>query len=172
VRSDAELVKSSLDGEKAAFEVLVRRYERAVRATALAVLGNREMESDAAQEAFIKAYEKLPFLRRKEAFGPWLLKITQRCALNILSRRQKEKPLEKALDCAVENNDGELDEDKRQLLAAVMNLPKSEQQVVMLRYFGGHKVREVSEILGRNVGTVTKQLSRAHHRLRKLLKDF
>lgn len=172
MRSDAELVKSCLKGEKGAFEMLVRRYERVVRASAMTVLSNRDRALDAAQEAFLKAYEKLPFLRKKEAFGPWLLKITRRCALNIVKRNKNLKPLETAYDCTVERQNGELDEEKLQLLAAVMNLPKSEQQVVMLRYFGGHKVQEVSDILGRNIGTVTKQLSRAHHRLHRILKDF
>jgi RNA polymerase sigma-70 factor (ECF subfamily) len=171
VRADVELVNSCLNGEKAAFEVLVRRYERSVKASAMAVMGNRGMELDAAQEAFIKAYKKLPLLRKKEVFGPWLLKITRRCAMDIASQRTKQKPFDTALDYPAESKDSELDEEKQQLLAAVMKLPKSEQQVVMLKYFSSHSVKEVAEILGRSVGTVTKQLSRAHRRLRKLLRE-
>ncbi|MHC4184765.1 MAG: RNA polymerase sigma factor [Planctomycetota bacterium] len=53
----------------------------------------------------------------------------------------------------------------------MLKLPESEKQVVMLRYFSGQSVREVAEMLGRSVGTVTKQLSRAHKRLRNTLKE-
>ena len=64
---------------------------------------------------------------------------------------------------------GLLDEEKERLLAAVVRLRESEKQAVMLRYFDGYSVKEVAEITGRSVGTVTKQLSRAHRRLRVLL---
>jgi RNA polymerase sigma factor (sigma-70 family) len=50
-----------------------------------------------------------------------------------------------------------------------MKLPANEQQVVMLRYFSANSVKDVAEISGRSVGTVTKQLSRAHKRLRIML---
>ena len=58
------------------------------------------------------------------------------------------------------------------LLGAVAGLPESEKQVVMLRYFAGHTVKEAAEIVGRSVGTVTKQLSRARKRLRAMLKEI
>jgi RNA polymerase sigma-70 factor (ECF subfamily) len=56
-------------------------------------------------------------------------------------------------------------------LAAVVALPEAESQVVMLHYFDGHPVAAVAAILGRPVGTVTKQLSRAYARLRGMLED-
>ena len=79
-------------------------------------------------------------------------------------------PHESTVAAAIENPDGQLDVDKQRLLAAVAGLPKAEKQVVMLRYFAGNSVRDVADIVGRNVGTVTKQLSRAHKHLRNILK--
>jgi len=169
VRTDAELVDAVLDGEKQAFAALVKRYERPVRSVAMDVLGHRANAQDVAQEAFVKAYENLPALRKTDAFGPWLMKITRRCALDFVRRKPEEMPLETAVATTIENPDGQLDEDKQRLLAAVVKLPEGERQVVMLRYFSGHSVREVAEIAGRSVGTVTKQLSRAHKRLRNIL---
>jgi RNA polymerase sigma factor (sigma-70 family) len=77
--------------------------------------------------------------------------------------------LEVNVDATIDNPNGPFDEDKQRLLAAVLQLQKSEQQVVMLRYFDGHSVKDVAEIVGRSVGTVTKQLSRAYKSLRRLL---
>ena len=169
MRTDAELVNAVLDGEKQAFAVLVKRYERVVRAVALDILGDYHSATDASQDAFVKAYEQLAGLRKPEAFGPWLTKITRRCALDSVRRKPKETRLETRAATAIENPDGQLDEDKQRLLAAIVKLPKSENQVVMLRYFSSHSVREVAEIVGRSVGTVTKQLSRAQKRLRNIL---
>ena len=167
--TDAELVDAVLDGQKQAFAVLVKRYERPVRAVAMNVLGHRANTQDVAQDAFVKAYENLPALRKTDAFGPWLMKITRRCALDFVRRKPEEMPLETAVATTIENPDGRLDEDKQRLLAAVVKLPEGEKQVVMLRYFSGHSVREVAETVGRSLGTVTKQLSRAHKRLRNTL---
>lgn len=170
MQSDAELVNAVLDGQKQGFAVLVRRYARPVRAAALSVTGDYHLAADVSQEAFVKAYEKLAGLRKAEAFGPWLLKITRRCALDCAGRKPKELPLEVAV-AAIESPNGEFDERKQALLGAVLELPKAEKQVVMLRYFAGHSVKDVGRIVGRSVGTITKQLSRAHRRLRKIMKE-
>lgn len=168
MQSDAQLVKACLNGDKEVFVVLVKRYERPARAVALNVLGDYHKTQDAVQDAFLRAYEKLPTLSKYSAFGPWLMKITHRCALDIC-QRYKGTPMETAIVQARENPDGRLDERKHRLLAAVLRLPKAEKQVVMLRYFCGHSVKDVAEISERSVGTVTKQLSRAHKRLRNIL---
>ena len=169
MQSDAELVNAVLNGDKQAFGVLAERYERPVRAVALDVLGDYHSATDVSQDAFVKAYEELAGLRKLEAFGPWLMKITRRCALDSVRRKPKETPLETKTAAVIQSRDGQLDKDKQRLLAAVVKLPKAEKQVIMLRYFSGHSVKDVAEIVGRSVGTVTKQLSRAHKRLRKIL---
>ena len=171
MQTDADVVRAVLNGEKQAFAVLVKRYERSVRAVAMNVLRDHESVQDIAQQAFIKAYENLAGLRRPQAFGPWLMKITHRCALSRAGQRLSETALDLEGAPSVQGTDGRLDEEKRVLLAAVLTLPESEKQVVMLRYFSGQSVREVAEMLGRSVGTVTKQLSRAHKRLRNILKE-
>ena len=172
MQSDAELVRAVKDGQPEAFAALVRRYERAARAVALDVLHDHHSARDATQDAFVRAYENLGRLRKAGAFGPWLMKITRRCALNIVERMPRKKAFDAAVACPVGSANGPLDEEKRVLLAAVSKLPESEKQVVMLRYFCGQSVRDVAEMLGRSVGTVTKQLSRAHKRLRNILERW
>lgn len=169
MRTDGELVKAVLEGDKQAFAVLVGRYERSVRAVALDVLRDRHLAKDVTQDAFVKAYMRLAGLRRPGAFGAWLMKIARRAALDSARRKPRETGLEPDIAEAMESRDGQLDDDKKELLAAVLKLPKAERQVVMLRYFGGNSVKEVAAIVNRGVGTVTKQLSRAHVRLRNLL---
>ena len=171
MRTDAELVKSCLNGQKQAFAELVNRYQRSARAVALNILGDCHSADDAAQDALVKAYQNLARLRKADAFGPWLMKITRRCALDQLRRRPEESSMEITTAEALQNPDGQLDGDNQQLLAAVIKLPKAERQVIMLRYFAGNSVKDVAEIVSRSVGTVTKQLSRAHKRLRKMLRE-
>ncbi len=169
MRTDAELVNAVLDSEKQAFAVLVKRYERPVRAVALDVLGDYHSAADVSQEAFVKAYDQMAGLRKPEAFGPWLMKITRRCALDSARRKAKETQMKTKIATSTESPNGRLDEGMQRILAAVLRLPKAEKQVVMLRYFGENSVKDVAEIVGRNIGTVTKQLSRAHKNLRKII---
>ncbi len=169
VKTDAELVNAVLDGEKQMFAELVRRYERPVRAVVLDILGDYHLANDISQDAFVKAYEKLASLRKPHAFGPWLIKIARRCALESAKQKSKRANLKINNAAMIEDPNGQLDEENQWLLAAVVKLPKAEKQVVMLHYFGQNSVRDVSKIVGRSVGTVTKQLSRARIRLRKIL---
>ena len=169
MQSDAELVNAVLGGDKRAFEVLIKRYERPIRAIALDILGDYHLASDVSQDAFVTAYEKLPGLRKPTAFGAWLMKIARRCALDCVRRQNGKSSLEPVVSSRIHDRSGRLDEERQWLLSAVIKLSKSERQVIMLRYFSCHSVKEVADILGRSVGTVTKQLSRAHKRLRNTL---
>jgi RNA polymerase sigma-70 factor (ECF subfamily) len=168
VRSDIELIQSVLDGQKGDFAELVRRYERIVRAVTVGILKDGHLAEDAAQDTFVKAYCKLSTLRKRDAFGFWITSIARRCALDITRKKQDHTPLDAVAEIASEDLTVELSDEKQQLLTAVTNLPKGEKEVVMLRYFGGHTVRDVALIAGRSVGTITKQLSRAHGRLRTM----
>lgn len=172
MQSDAELVKAVLSGRKEAFAVLVGRYGRAVRAVAVDVLGDHHRAADVSQDVFVTAYEKLGSLRKADAFGAWVMRIARRRAIDSSRRRPKETRLETSFGVVIEKANGQLDERKAELLAAVVRLPKAERDVVMLRYFSQNSVADVAEILGRGVGTVTKQLSRAHRRLRSILTEM
>ncbi len=169
--SDAELVKEVLDGSKDAYAELVRRYERPVKAAAIHVLGNFHSAEDAAQEAFVKAHQQLHRLSSPEAFGLWLMTITRRCALDVAEKKKPDVPLDHVAEMPAHQRNGHLDDEKRQLLGGLMQLGESEKQVLLLRYFGGHTVGQIADITGRSIGTITKQLSRAHHNLRQRIKE-
>jgi len=169
VQSDAELVKAAIQGHREAFAELVKRYERMVYAVALDILRNAHAAQDTAQDAFVAAYQKLRGLRKPAAFGSWLLKIARHQAIRRLRLRVKTLPLDEARLATTANCDGQFDVDSRGLLAAVTKLPAHQRQVVMLRYFSGHSVREIAEITARPIGTITVQLSRARKSLRKRL---
>ncbi len=160
---DAELVRATLAGDRKAFGELVRRYQTGACA-ARAVVRDRHAAEDAAQEAFLTAYAKLGELRDPTAFGGWLLRIARQKSLPIGEKVRATVPVP---DTAADSP--EPDDHGHTLLAAVMALPEAEVQVVVLHYFDEHPVPAVAAILGRPVGTVTKQLSRAYARLRTTL---
>ena len=172
LQPDEQVVQDVIDGDRQAYRLLVERYQRAVFAVAMRVLDDPHAANDAAQNAFVGAFEKLHSLRRRGAFGAWLLTIARREAVTIARANRKLQPLRCAEEPASEAEyESRIDQTQKDLLLALDRLPVHEQRPVMLRYFDGRTVAEVAEMTGYSVGTVTKQISRALKRLRKYLKD-
>jgi len=172
VQTDAELVEAVLRGDQASFAPLVERHERAVMGTVLAVLPDHAAAQDVAQDAFVTAYQQLATLRSGTRFGPWVISIARHRARRVARRRAKQHYVSMPLDSLVGGNgNGQSDELLEELFGAMSRLSERQRRFVLLRYFDGLSVNEVAEATGRPVGTVTKYLSRAHKRLRELLKD-
>jgi len=84
--TDAALVRRARVGDRAAFGMLVRRYENVAYASALAVSGDPDAARDAAQDAFLSAYLSIGQLREPERFGSWLRGIVRRRTVDALRR--------------------------------------------------------------------------------------
>jgi len=80
--SDADLVARALEGDRAAFGALVDRHRAAVYRAARAALGSHAEAEDAAQDAFVAAYERLGSFRGEASFKTWMLTIAWHQAIN------------------------------------------------------------------------------------------
>jgi RNA polymerase sigma-70 factor, ECF subfamily len=85
---DMDLVHATKNGDVAAFEQLVRRYDRKLLRIAQSITHNREDSQDAVQEAFLKAYQNLPAFREGSKFSTWLFRITVNQSLMKLRRQR------------------------------------------------------------------------------------
>ena len=161
-------IRAVLNGDRAAFAALVRKYERAAWVTAWKILRDYHTAQDATQDALVEAYRRLGQLRHPELFGVWLLRIVRHEALRLARRQAKSK----ALVLSDGTASAEPPESENvDLLDAIGRLPNHERLVVALRYLEELPVADVARLVGRPVGTVTKQLSRAVRRLRILLQE-
>jgi RNA polymerase sigma-70 factor (ECF subfamily) len=164
----AELVLVAQSGEKCAFAELVRRYERSAIVTAHAVLGDFHAAQDAAQDGFVAAYQRIRDLREADAFGPWLLQIVRRRAIE-MSKKAAAVARTPLGEASVPNNADSWLAKYDDVVQQLDRLPEHERCVVLLRYLDGHTVADVAQLTGRPIGTVTKQISRAIERLRTWL---
>ena len=169
MQSDVELVDAVRNGDVDAFTLLVERYQRLARAAVMDSLRDRHAAEDVLQEVFFTAYRSLPTLRDSSKFGPWLLSIARLQAVRSLRKNAVTVLCVAEVEAVQPESDSRLTETSERLLALVERLPDNERIVVGLRHFDGHSVLDVSAITGRPVGTVTKQLSRAHQRLQRWL---
>jgi RNA polymerase sigma-70 factor (ECF subfamily) len=169
VPSDAELVADVRAGDTGLYAVLVRRYERLVRATVLERLGDRHLAEDVVQDAFLIAFQSLASLRNDESFGAWLLGIARNQALRSGRDSARRETGAANLDTLPAASTTGLTAESSSLLEQVEKLPEHERIVIGLKHFEGHSATEIAEMTGRPVGTVTKQLSRAYARLAQWL---
>src|SRR5262249_10113363 len=96
-----ELIMSARAGDIQAFAALVRRFQDAAVGYALSRLGELSLAEDAAQEAFLEAYQQLPRLREPAAFSVWLRKIIlKHCDRITRKKRVPTEPLEGSIDRA------------------------------------------------------------------------
>jgi len=85
---DLDLVHASKDGDVAAFEQLVKRYDRKLLRIAQSVTHNTEDSQDAVQEAFLKAFQNLGQFREESQFSTWLIRITLNQSLMKLRKQR------------------------------------------------------------------------------------
>lgn len=167
MRHDSELIRLAGEGNREAYGELAKRYERLALVAAIGVLSDRHLAEDAVQEALVSAYRRLDSLRDRSKFGPWLMQITRREAIRVAKRYKKgesfaggQEPVEKSSpDASLNGHD--------HAIRWINRLPAQERVVFSLHHLDGRTAREIAELTGRPIGTVTKQLSRAMQRLRR-----
>jgi RNA polymerase sigma factor (sigma-70 family) len=172
---ESELVSRAARGEVPAYEELVRRYQGIAHRTAYLIAGGAAEAEDAAQVAFVKAYQALGSFDRSRPFRPWLLRIVANEARNLRRAEGRRAALE--LRAAREPEDAApspeseaaVRERREALLAAVNGLAGPDREVIAMRYFLELSEAEMAATLGVAAGTVKSRLSRALGRLRVVM---
>jgi RNA polymerase sigma-70 factor (ECF subfamily) len=176
--SDAALVKSTLLGSQAAFDLLTERYTRRISALVYQKVGNSGDAEDLVQESFMKAYAALGQLKNPERFGPWLYQIAGMTVIDFLRRKRSRhavsldemKVADYELPAAIQEPlDRELFE---KVMKAVGGLPENYRLVFTLRFLEGMSGKDIAEHLGEPHGTVRNRLFRAIEMIRKEVGEF
>jgi RNA polymerase sigma-70 factor (ECF subfamily) len=170
---DALLVDRCLRGDIEAFQPLVERYQRVVFNVALRMLRDDEEARDAAQNAFVKAYEKLASYDPRFRFFSWLYRIAVNECLNVRERRRPRQSLADDLPSA-DRADREVEsrELAERVQAALMTLSLDYRLVVVLRHFAELSYAEMSEVLQVPEKTVKSRLHTARQRLGEVLLEW
>jgi len=176
---DRELVRRGQDGDKEAFEELVRRHQHRVFGVAGGILHRREDVEDIAQQVFVKAYFSLKRFDQRAAFSTWLYKITVNECWDLL-RKKKVRPLlyesdlseEQArqfsaterLDSGAQDVSDKL-EAQEQVERLLQGLDERDRMMLILKEVEGFAIDEIAEILDLNANTVKVRLFRARRRI-------
>lgn len=159
------------NGDPAAFDELVTRFQDLAVGTAFAWLGDIERAREVAQEAFMDAHAHLASLREPAAFSGWF----RRIIIKHCDRVTRRKQIDPAAFDAVRSQTSDLNpetihatQEEAQLLRFAVNaLPQGERMVVALHYFAEATGPQISDFLELPISTIKRRLRRARLRLRE-----
>jgi RNA polymerase sigma-70 factor (ECF subfamily) len=171
--TDEEIVDRVVRGDRALFELLMRRHNQRIYRTIRSVLRDEAEVEDAMQQAYVDAYAHLGSFAKKARFSTWLTRIALHEAL---ARKRRAKPEgELMIDLPDPTRSPEQrteDAETQRLLAvAIDELPEHFRTVFVLRAVQGLSVEETAEALDLNSETVKTRLHRARGLLQKTILD-
>jgi len=172
-------IEKILNGDTAAFAVLVNRYKNMVFSLALKMLNNREEAEEVSQDTFVKIYKNLSGFKGDSKFSTWVYRITYNSCLDRIKTYKKEyntvgideftenqiQTLETAFDL--------LDRADRQksIKECLEKLPAEDEVIITLFYFDELSLAEISKVVGIDKNNVKVKLFRARKRLATVLKE-
>lgn len=177
--SDAEssLIQQARQGNRGAFGELVNRHYDGVVRVVYRMCGEVQLAEDAAQEAFIRAWMKLPTYQPRAPFRQWLFRIAINAALDVLRQKPTEDiEDEEAImltDPAPSPEAALLEKEQAEFLQkAVKALPEAARAVLVLREYGELSYQEIAGVLEIPVGTVMSRLNYARNHLRETIQKY
>jgi RNA polymerase sigma-70 factor (ECF subfamily) len=186
---DRALVERVQRGDKAAFDLLVRKYQHKIVSVISRYVSDWSECQDVAQEAFIRAYRAIASFRGDSAFYTWMYKIGINTAKNYLVSQGRRPPTEDiAVEDAVQFDNAtrlhetatperELmrEEIEQTVFSTVEQLPEELRVAITLREVDGLSYEEIAEAMGCPIGTVRSRIFRAREaidlQLRPLLSE-
>jgi RNA polymerase sigma-70 factor (ECF subfamily) len=182
---DRALVRRALEGDRRAYDQLVRKYREPLARHVGRLIRDRDDVDDLTQEALTKALTQLASYDPTYAFSTWLYRIATNHSIDHLRRR---KIATYSLDQPIRTRDGEMqaevpdstwrpdrhvvaDKQRTLINEAIARLPEKYHRVIVLRHVEELAYEEIAEQLDLPLGTVKAHIFRARALLYRYLKD-
>jgi RNA polymerase sigma-70 factor (ECF subfamily) len=178
-KSENELVKASLDGDKKAFGEIVTRYQNMVARTVKSMLCDSVFSEDIGQDVFIKLFHSLSEFRGEAKLSTYIQKIAVNLTLNEIKRRKRffstfsQKGNNEMYEFEVADYETEDKKEAAELVGkALGSLDPKFRIIVAMRMLQGYSTKETAEILDLPLGTVLSRLSRAQEQMKNILRKL
>ena len=175
------LLEKARRGDQEAFGELVRLYEKKVYALTLRMCKNPDDAAEAAQEAFLAAWQGLKFFRGEASFSTWLYRLASNACVDLLRKEQRHRAvsgpslndedtyMDIADDAATPQELAERSELREQIEEGLQSLSPEHREVPILRELHQLSYDEIAQTLDLDTGTVKSRISRGRKALRNFL---
>ena len=182
------LIKRAAEGDRDAFECILRTYEKMVYSSVKSRIGNDDDALDISQEVFIKIWRYIATYRGDCRFATWVYRICGNACMDFL--RHEKASAASPMPTYIDKDGEELtiepadesessspeDTTVRREIAdkvrqAIWRLTPEQREVIMLRDIEGYGYEEIASMLGLGMGTVKSRINRARLHLKELLYD-
>jgi RNA polymerase sigma-70 factor (ECF subfamily) len=178
-RTDEELLSAYREGDRAAFEQLVQRYQRELFHFLVRFLGDRAAADDVFQETFLQVHQSADQFDPTRRFRPWLFTIAANKARDLIrsQARRPTNPLQASINPGDDESGEFMDlmqstqafpdeplqrEELQQMVQrTVMSMPEHLREILLLSYFHQFPYKQISDILQIPLGTVKSRLHAA-----------
>jgi RNA polymerase sigma-70 factor (ECF subfamily) len=176
-RTDAQVVRDVLGGDRDAYRLLVRRYGDTLYGHALRMSGSPDEAADLAQRALVQGFQRLHSCREPERVGAWLFRIVANiCKDHVRSSRRRNVPLERLQDVvrgpADPEGDAQAEEAKRRVWEALQSLTPEQREAFVLKHIEGRSYEEIAAVMDLSVASLKMRVHRAREALKGLLEEY
>lgn len=174
---ESELARRATNGDQSAFAEIVRQHQQAVYNVAYRMLGNVRDAEDAAQDAFIRAFQFFDRFDAERPLAPWLKRIAVNVCLNKLAGRKPASSLDDNLPPPKDPHPGPEaqtinHQQAENIRQEILRLPSHYRAVIELRHYQDLSYAEIAETINRPLSDVKSDLFRARKMLAERLKDL
>jgi RNA polymerase sigma-70 factor (ECF subfamily) len=175
-RTDAQVVRDVLAGDREAFRLLVRRYSDVLYGHAVRVVGSQDDAADLVQKALVKGYRKLASCRDPDRVGAWLFRILSNFCKDHLRSRRKEIPLDRLPEIPQGRRDplesAQGAEVRSRLASALDRLTPEQREAFVLKHVDGRSYEEMAAVMDVSVASLKMRVHRAREALQGLLEEY
>lgn len=177
--NEKELIARLQARDEAAFEELIRQYEKKVYSLCARMCGNAEDAEEATQDAFLALWRGIYRFRQESSLSTWIYRLASNACIDLMRRKKKgagsvslddEELFVDAVDPAPQpHEEAERRETQRLLQEGLLSLPAEYRSILLLREIEGLSYSEISAALDLELGTVKSRISRGRTLLRNFL---
>jgi len=173
--NELDWIARAQQGDGQAFGELVEKHRPGVLNVVYRMCGDPQLAEEAAQEAFLRAWQNLRRYNPKFAFRNWVYRIALNLAIDRLRRRTETVAIDTLREILTVETDGpeatlERHEQAEQVRQAVLDLPPTSRAALILREYEGLTYQEIADALDIPIGTVMSRLNYARGQLRESLR--
>jgi RNA polymerase sigma factor (sigma-70 family) len=182
--ADSEIIKACLQGSSAAWEALIKRYQRLIYSLPLKARLSQDDAADIFQSVCLKLYEKLESLRDHEKLSSWIITTTTRECWRLANRQRREQPADDlssdesgeafdrlASDTPLLDEQGILMQQQQAVRQSVESLPERCKELLTLLFYKTDELSyaEIARQLEMPVASIGPTRARCLEKLKKLL---